>query len=194
MIDKKDITGIILAGGKGSRMDKDKGFIELNGKPFITYSISAIKPLASRILIVSNNPDYDQFNFIRVEDIIKESGPLAGIYSGLMSSNTEYNLVLSCDIPLIKTDVLEKLIAAQDGNSDIIQIESIGKPMPLITLYNRQCKTIFYKLLQNDERRLHIALSQCKVKNVILDFENELFTTNINAPEELNLIANVDNN
>jgi molybdopterin-guanine dinucleotide biosynthesis protein A len=194
MIEKKDITGILLAGGKSSRMGTDKGFLKLNKKSFIEYSMEALQPLVSQMLIVANNPDYDVFKIKRVDDLIKDAGPLAGIYSGLKHSKTEYNLVLSCDIPLIKTEILEKLMEAQDGCQDVIQIISNGKSMPLIALYKKTCATIFYKLLQNDERRLHVALNQCKVKNIILNSEYDLFTKNINTPEELKTIAYVNNN
>ncbi|NCO64794.1 MAG: molybdenum cofactor guanylyltransferase [Flavobacteriales bacterium] len=187
MVNKKDITGIILAGGKSSRMGgTDKGFLKLNGKTFIEYSIEAIKPLVSQIMIVSNNPDYDVFKLKRVDDIIKDSGPLAGIYSGLQHSKTDYNLVLSCDIPLIKTGILEHLIEEQDGFHDVIQLVSNHKPMPLIAMYTKRCETLFYEHLQNNERRLHVALSHLKVKNIVLlNSESELLTLNINTPEEL---------
>jgi len=194
MIEKKDITGILLAGGKSSRMGTDKGFLKLNKKSFIEYSMEALQPLVSQMIIVANNPDYDVFKIKRIDDLIKDAGPLAGIYSGLKHSKTEYNLVLSCDIPLMKTEILEKLIEAQDGCQDVIQIVSNGKSMPLIALYKKTCATIFYKLLQNDERRLHVALNQCKVKNIILNSEYDLFTKNINTPEELKTIAHVNNN
>jgi molybdopterin-guanine dinucleotide biosynthesis protein A len=193
MIDKKDITGIILAGGKSSRMGTDKGFLKLNNKTFIEYSIEALQPLVSQIIIVSNDPDYDVFKMKRVEDLIKDAGPLAGIHSGLKHSRTEYNLVLSCDIPLIKKEVIEKLIDAQDGYQDVIQIVSNGKSMPLIAMYKKTCETTFHKLLQKDERRLQVAMNQCKVKNIVLDPENNLYTANINTPEELKTIAHVNN-
>ena len=67
MIDKNDITGIILAGGKSSRMGTDKGFLKLNGKFFVEHSIAAISPLVSRIMIVSNNPAYDSFKVRKSE-------------------------------------------------------------------------------------------------------------------------------
>lgn len=194
MIDKKDITGIILAGGKSSRMGTDKGLINLDGKLFIQYSISAVKPLVAESLIISNNPAYDVFGLKRMEDIIKDAGPLAGIYTGLNRSKTDYNLVLSCDVPLIKTEVLELLIKAQDSKYDVVQLVSNGRSMPLIALYRRRCETIFYELLQNNERRLHVALNHCKVKYVVLNSEKDLFAANINTPEELQTITNGNNN
>jgi len=185
MIEKKDITGIILAGGKSSRMGADKGFLKLNGKTFIEYSITAMKPLVSHIIIVSNNADYDQFNLKRVEDLIKDSGPLAGLYSGLKASKTEYNLVLSSDIPLIRTEILKKIINECENNFEVFQIMSKNKSMPLIALYRKSCENVFHNLLQNNERRLQVAVNQCKVKNIVLNPSLELFVTNINTPEDL---------
>ena len=185
MIEKSHITGIILAGGRSSRMGTDKGLLDLNGKTFIQYSMEALNPLVSKIMIISDNPAYDIFNVERVEDIIKDSGPLAGIYAGLKKSNTEYNLVLSCDIPLVQSNVLKMLIEAENGHYDIVQIESNGRDMPLIALYRKRCESVFLELLQNDERRLHVAVNQCRVKKVKLREESEIFTKNINTPEEL---------
>lgn len=189
MTNRNNITGIILSGGKSTRMGTDKGFLMFENKPFIQHSIDALKPVVSEIVIVSNNPNYDTFGFKRVEDIIENAGPVAGIYSGLKHSKTEYNLILSCDIPLISSKVLEKLIDAIDGVSDIIQIESNGKKMPLIALYKKQCETTFLKLLNEGERKLQYAISQCKVKTVRLSIEDELFTRNINTPDELKEIT-----
>jgi len=193
MIGKKDITGIILAGGKSSRMGSDKGFLELNNKPFVQYSIDAVTPLVSKIIIVSDHSTYDSFGLTRVTDHIKDAGPISGIYSGLEASDTEYNLILSCDIPLITSEVLEKLIHEIDSTTEIIQAESNGKSMPLVALYKRSVKTKFLELLQNEERRLRIAVKQCNFKNVALDKTNEKATMNINTKEDFKQIIDADN-
>ncbi|MDX1603491.1 MAG: molybdenum cofactor guanylyltransferase [Salinimicrobium sediminis] len=189
MIEKKDITGIILAGGKSSRMGTDKGLINLDGRLFVQYSISAVEPLVTETFIISGNPAYDVLKVGRFADIIPNAGPLAGILTGLSRSKTVNNLVLSCDVPLIKTEVLELLIHAQDGTFDVVQLVSNGRSMPLIALYHKRCKLIFHELLKTDERRLHVALDHCMVKNVKLDPEKDVFTANINTPEELKSIA-----
>ncbi|WP_142785753.1 molybdenum cofactor guanylyltransferase [Changchengzhania lutea] len=193
MIKKHNITGIILAGGKSSRMGTDKGFLLFKNKPFIQYSINALKPLTNEILIVSDNPDYDKFGLKRINDITKDTGPISGICSGLVASSTAYNLILSCDIPLINSNILQKLVDAIDDESEIIQIESNGKTMPLIAVYHRSCKDKFLILLQGDERRLRVAVRTCKTKNIILKQENTTFTTNVNTKEELKLIEDVHN-
>ncbi|QQY81005.1 molybdenum cofactor guanylyltransferase [Tamlana sp. s12] len=194
MIDKKHITGLVLSGGKSSRMGTDKGFLSLNGKPFMQYSIDALKPLVSEIIIVSDHASHDALNYKRVSDNIKNAGPVAGIAAGLEASKTDYNLVLSCDIPLIKTSILEKLIQNMDTDFDIIQIESNNKSMPLIAMYHKRCAPIFKNLVENNERRLRIAVNNCKVKNVVLNTEEEQQSTmNVNTQEELKQLKHAFN-
>lgn len=188
MIDKKNITGIVLAGGKSSRMGSDKGLLKFNNKTFVEHVIDAIKPLVNKIIIVSNNSDYDQFGCRRVEDSIKDSGPLAGLYSGLKHSETEFNLVLSCDIPMIKTEILKKLVDTDLENYEVVQIESNTKTMPLIAMYKKQCMHKCLELLQQGERRLRVAVNQLKTKTIILDAEFDQFVKNVNTKEDLKTI------
>ena len=92
---KSTITGIILAGGKSSRMGEDKGFLKLNGKTFMSSIIAALNPIVGEIIIVSNNSEYDVFNLKRVADSMEDSGPLAGLYSGLLHSELKTILFLA---------------------------------------------------------------------------------------------------
>ena len=168
---KNDITGIILAGGKSSRMGSDKGFLDLNGSSFIERIIQVIRPLVNEIIIVSNSTDYDVFKLKRVEDVIKDAGALAGLYTGLYHSETENNLVLSCDVPLINKVVLNKLIEENDEETDIIQIKSQGKTMPLIALYKKRCTPFCLDLLMGGERRLRTLFTKMNTKTIELDLE-----------------------
>ena len=182
---ERNITGIILAGGKSSRMGTDKGFVIYKNKAFIQHIIEAINPLVDDIIIVSNNPDYDVFRLNRINDLIENAGPLAGVYTGLHFTTTENNLVVSCDVPLINSETLSLLIDEIDEESDVVQLESQGKTMPLIATYKKQCATTFYSLLNEGERRLRVALNQLKVKTIPLDKDHEKFTKNINTPNNL---------
>jgi len=185
MKSEKNITGIILAGGKSSRMGSDKGFVMYKNKAFIQHIIEAIQPLVQEIIIVSNNPDYDIFKLKRVTDIIENAGPLAGVYTGLHYTTTENNLVVSCDVPLINSETLSFLIDEIDEKSDVVQLESQGKTMPLIALYKKNCKETCYKILQKGERRLRVALSHLTIKTITLEKTHEIFTSNINTPIDL---------
>lgn len=186
MSKKNNISGIILAGGKSSRMGTDKGFVLYQGKTFIQHVIEAMAPLVNDLIIVSDNRDYDIFNCIRVDDIIKNSGPLAGLYSGLNYSKTEYNLVVSCDVPLINNFVLQKLIDQIPSEADIIQLQAKERDMPLLAIYKKECCKQFLDLLCNNERKLTNALLTFDVKKIVLDKTLEHFTANINTINELN--------
>jgi len=182
---KSTITGIILAGGKSSRMGEDKGFLKLNGKTFMSSIIAALNPIVGEIIIVSNNSEYDVFNLKRVADSMEESGPLAGLYSGLLHSETENNIVLSCDVPLISSSVLKKLLEGAPSEAEVIQFESEGKTMPLVAMYKKKCRHHFLKLLQTNERRLRFAIDQLDVKTITLDSELGKTVRNINTISEL---------
>ena len=193
MVHRKNITGIILAGGKSSRMGTDKGFLKLNGKPFVQYSIDALQPLVNDIIIVSDILDYDIFGLKRIDDLTKNLGPIAGICSGLRASLTECNLILSCDIPLIKTEVLQKLIDHIDDVTQVIQVESQGKSMPLIALYKKEVLNTFESLLKNDERRLRVAIKACNSKNIVVEKKNQYSVMNVNTQTELIAVENAYN-
>ena len=144
--------------------------------------------MVSEIIIVSDNSDYDVFGLKRVNDITKNAGPVAGICSGVEASSTEYNLILSCDIPLINSEILQKLIDNIDDTYQIIQAESNGKSMPLIALYKKDVVATFKAFLKADERRLRIVINGCKSKNIVLEKKHGFSTINVNTQNELKAI------
>lgn len=189
MINKKDITGIILAGGKSSRMGTDKAMLLYKDKPFLQHIIDIVNEIVAEIIIVSNHKKHDSFGVRRIEDDIENAGPLAGVYSGLRTSKTKYNLVLSCDIPLINKEIILKLINNIDNAYEVIQIKSNNKAMPLVAIYKNECESTFLKFLQSGERRLQHVVNQCETKTITLNLEDDLFVKNINAPEQLKEIT-----
>ncbi len=187
---KDHITGIILAGGKSSRMGQDKALLSFKGKPFIEYAINALQPLASQIVIVSDHKEYDRFGVTRVDDLIKDAGPLAGLYSGLYHSKTENNLVLSCDVPLVDSQLLQQLITEDDPSVDVVQYKSGDKTMPLIALYKKSCIATCSTLLKSGERRLQELTKTLTTKTIILDKDLEHQVININTEHDLNHLRN----
>ena len=175
------ITAIVLAGGKSQRMGTDKGFLDLNGKTFIQHICDALKPIVgSNILIVSANKEYDALGFSRVEDIIENKGPVGGLYTALKESKTKVNLVLSVDVPLVSTDLLQWLIK-NHGETDMVTQTKIGdKTSPLIGVYDRSMKIVFGE---------HMAGNQLKLRRVIEDVKHQT----IEVPEKWsNQVQNIN--
>ena len=83
------ITSIILAGGKSSRMGQDKGFLGLEGKPMIQYGIETAQRLSNHIVVIANNKSYHSLGVPVFPDVYIKKGPLGGIHSGLTHSKTD---------------------------------------------------------------------------------------------------------
>ncbi len=184
MKEHHNITGIILAGGKSTRIGTDKAFLKLNGITFIEHIAKSISPFVNEIIIVSNNTAYDKLGYKRVEDLIKDSGPLAGLYTGLHYSKTAYNLVLSCDVPLVNDRVLNTLIDGIDGTSEVIQLKSLDRTIPLIAIYKKECITKCLELLNKGERRLRAFVSKLNTKTITLKSDLDIYVKNINTLEQ----------
>ena len=180
-----EVTGIILAGGKSSRMGTDKGLIPFNGVPMIQHLINELEDLKIPIVIISNNTDYEQFGFPVIEDLVKEKGPVAGIYTALTNSSTEYNIVLSCDAPFVKKEVLNMLMEKAIGQ-DVVISSYNGKQHPLIAVYAKTATIAFKTSLDKDQLRLQ-EVNQL-LKTCIVDFTDKMEASmfaNINTQEEL---------
>lgn len=184
MITKNNITGIILAGGKSSRMGRDKAQLTLNNSTFLESIISVLKPYVNELIIISDNKEHDKFKIRREEDIIKNSGPLSGLHTGLHHAKHEYVLALSCDIPLISEDIIKSLIANSKEHTDVNQIKSNSKTMPLIAMYKKSCLIPFYNFLINDERRVRVAVESLITNTIEVDHKYSSQVKNINTQED----------
>ena len=110
---KNDITGVILAGGRGGRMDgADKGLVTLGGQPMIARVIARLGPQVSTLLISANrNLDtYQQFGLPVFSDrIAGYCGPLAGMHSALSAITTEWLISAPCDTPFLPNDYVTRM-------------------------------------------------------------------------------------
>ena len=194
MLEKKHITGIILAGGKSSRMGTDKALFVLNGSTFLDHIIRALEPLVDDILIVSNDERHSKYHFKRVRDTIADAGPISGLHAGLTNSATENNLVLSCDIPLIETSMLEVLLQNNEDDIDVIQLAEANRVHPLIALYKKRSAKHLGKALFDGERKLSIALNGLNIKSVLVSDDKAAALANINTPMDFEKIENGNTN
>ncbi|MBL7890771.1 MAG: molybdenum cofactor guanylyltransferase [Bacteroidia bacterium] len=180
---KEKITGIILAGGKSSRMGFDKGLIEINNKPMVQYIIDQLKLITDTILIISNNNEYNKFGHTVHADLIKNVGPIGGILTGLEYSQTKYNMVISCDTPFIKKNTLTELVKKID-KYDVIIASNKGEAHPLCGIYSKTIANQLRVLIENRQFKIRKAIQQFNTK--VVEFETTSQFVNINTKEELN--------
>ncbi len=186
---KSNISAYILCGGKSSRMGTDKGMIRYNGKPFIKWVIEAIEPIIPSIFLVTDNEEYSKFGYPLIADIHKSKGPVGGIYSALQQSETDNNLILSCDVPNISTSILQNyLIDNLSDEKDVTFLSDNTNIYPLIAIYNKRVLPNFLKAINSDKLKLVNILKELECKNIIVDNEHTRCLININTKEELNLL------
>lgn len=126
------IYGLVLAGGKSTRMGKDKGLIPYHGMPQRDYLYHLLGRVCEKTF-VSLRPDQqheipEDFEMVVDDDIFK------GPYNGLLSAHKKYPkvawLVLACDLPLIDLQALQELIAARDPNTLATTFAQKENPLP----------------------------------------------------------------
>lgn len=184
------MTAIILAGGKSNRFGSDKAFIEISGTPLIKRHLKLLNSLFSKIIIVTNQPQKYRFKNVKiVQDVIKDSGPLAGIYSGLLSSGSFYNFIIACDMPFINKALI-RYMAGHKDDYDVIIPKVNNKFHPLFGIYSKNCIPVIEKMLKNDRLKVSSIFPKVKThfipKKTVEKFDENLFSlVNINTKKDL---------
>lgn len=134
----------ILAGGKSQRMGTDKGLRFLCGKPMIAYLLDTLyKTIDAHIpiRIITQEESYNQFGLPLLSDLIPDKGPMGGLFTALTHSESAYVLLLSCDMPLVSSEILTALFqAVPTALSDCIIAQTPERIHPLLGIYHRDLR------------------------------------------------------
>ena len=194
MLNKHNVTAVILAGGKGRRMDgKDKGLVELASRPLIEYVIDAIKPQVETIILNANRnqEQYSRYGYPVVSDaLVDYQGPLAGFICALKSSTTSHIVTLPCDGPFLPDDLVERLIFSLINNNAEIAVAHDGDRMqPVYSLIPVTLSNSLNTYLDSGERKTYLWHKQHRI--ALADFSDcpEAFR-NINTDEQRDRLQN----
>ena len=189
---KIKVTGIVLAGGRSRRMGEDKSLMKLNGKSLVEYSIDALKHLCDKVIVSSNNPHYEFTGCEVWPDELPDQAPIIGIYSSLKRSETETNIFLSCDIPLMSTSMIGYLLAKSENHDITVPIHDNGQIEPLCGIYKKSSAGILKEFIDRGNYRLSECLSSASAHFVPVDFQIPCNTPNlflnINTPDDFGFL------
>ncbi len=185
----KNTNGYILAGGKSSRMGTDKGLLLFEGKAMIQYVIEQMLPIFDKLVIVSNNPEYEKFGLEVIPDLIKDIGPAGGIYTALKHSETKLNFMVSCDMPFVNKEAVD-FIFKNRNESQIVLLENQGKLEPLFGVYSKDCEDKWLQLIQQEKVKLQDMVLHFKLKKIPVE-NNEIFAASFF--KNINTKADFDN-
>ncbi len=175
------MTALLLAGGKSSRLPPNKAFIKLHSKLIIEILIEKLSQIVENIIIVikGNNKWYEKFGYPVVKDIFEEQTPLIGIYTGLISSSTFENFVISCDMPFFNPDLV-MFMYNQIKGYDACICQHNGRLEPLYAIYTKDCLPSIKSTIQNRSYAVQSFFNQIKIRWIL---EEEI--RNFGEPEKL---------
>ena len=196
----KEITGIILCGGKSTRMQSNKALIRMGELTVIEIMVTKLKTVFSDVIISANNKnDYSFLNPHVIQDVFIDKGPLSGVHAAIKSSVTEKNFIISCDMPLITEQMIE-FIANYKSNKEITLPEVNGKVQQLCGVYSKSVVSEIENIFTLSETDKNIKgsifdlLERIPVEFVDVEelpfYEKDIFL-NMNTQADYELIKNI---
>jgi molybdenum cofactor guanylyltransferase len=188
------VSAIIQAGGQSRRMGRDKALIDFQGQPIIAHVIDTLRAVADDIVVVSNRSDlYSSFGVRVVPDYDPPCGPLGGLAAGLHAARHPLTVVVACDMPFLKANLLRWLIELADGYDAVVP-QSGAEFEPLHAVYRRECHTPIVQRIERGERRVISFFADVQLRSVpeaewrVIDPAGRSLI-NLNTPADLDLLA-----
>jgi len=180
------ITGLILAGGEGRRVDgADKGLLDYRGRPLVAHVIERLAPQVDTLLISANRnlEDYLDFGYPVVTDASAERlGPLAGIAAGLRACATPWLAVCPCDCPGLPLDLVARLLAGVGQSRLAIAATSAGTQPTFMLCHRDRLSALDAWLAAGERKVMAWCLNQGASE---VDFADAAAFRNLNTPGEI---------
>jgi molybdenum cofactor guanylyltransferase len=185
----QDLTAFVLAGGKSSRMGRDKAFLELGGQTLLEHALILGQSIAHEVVIVGEVTRFMRLGRA-IEDVYPGHGPLGGIHAALLSTATALNLILAVDMPLVERDFLLYLVAEATRSGAMVTVpRSRAGWQPLCAVYHRDFGEIAERALQAGKNKIDPLFSRTETRAISqaelvrMGFSETMFR-NLNTPDE----------
>jgi len=192
MIERSDITGLVLAGGRGSRMGGvDKGLQTHHGMPLALHALLRLQPQVGTVMINANRNlgAYDAMGVpVWPDPIADYPGPLGGLLAGLEHCETPYLVSVPCDCPDFPADLVERLARAAERAGAEIALAATRedgqlRPQPVFCLLRSDLLESLVRYLNAGERKIEPWTAQHR--RCIVEFDDPQAFFNANTLEEL---------
>lgn len=161
-----EACGVILAGGRSSRMGRNKALLELGGEPLIQRLVRRFSAWFRQVVVVTNTPEeYAFLGVPMVRDRAPGLGPLAGLEAGLKASRYEHAFFCAVDMPFVSEALVRYLVAAAPGY-DVVVPAPGGEYEPMHAVYSRGCLPSIARNLEAGNLRLIAIFPDVRVREV----------------------------
>jgi molybdopterin-guanine dinucleotide biosynthesis protein A len=188
-----DVSAFILAGGKSTRMGRDKAFVLLDGRTLLARALELSRSVCPEAHIVGDPAKFASFGPV-VEDIFRGCGPLGGIHAALRASHTDLNLILAVDVPFLSPALLQYLImCARASTERVTAVRVNGRWQPLCAVYRARFADAAESALRAGRYKIDALFDAAHTRMVSekelesAGFSSSMFR-NLNTPVELEAV------
>jgi len=183
------ISGIILAGGKSSRMGKNKALLEIDGLTLIERVAAIMSGVCSEIIIAGDSSGtLNRPGCRSVPDIYPGCGPLSGIHAGLSAAKNQYSFIAACDMPFVDEKLMRKIIDQVEDGYEAVILKTGKFYEPLFSLYGKGYMRAAETSIEKGIYKVTASLSLVRWKAVSVDVDEMpdlgKCLLNINTPGE----------
>ena len=164
------VAGFVLAGGRSSRMGRDKALLQWNGATLLEHVSAIVREAVGNVTVIGRDA---------VPDLIPNQGPLGGLLTALSSTEAERVLIVACDMPNLTPELLRGIAS---GKADAVVADTDGRLHPLCASYHRGLLPQVRAAVDRGALRMHDFLSQIHVQRLSADAK---LLKNLNTPEDL---------
>ncbi len=190
---REKATLILLAGGESKRMGQLKHLLSTSRGTVIDHLHACLSPSFSETLLVGRELSHELPELRMVEDLHPARSPLVGIYSGLAAAQTDLCFVLACDMPFVRSRLVEDLLS-RAFDADVVVPIVRGYYEPLCAVYRRSAIPVIATALERNELKVTRVYEYLRLRTVpeeevrAVDPDLSSFI-NLNTPHELPLLA-----
>lgn len=156
-----DVNGYVLAGGKSSRMGRDKALLELSGKPLVQRAVEKLQKVCADVYVLGNRPELEVYAPL-VRDLHEGCGPLGGIEAALLHSARDWNLFMAVDMPFLPVAFLDTWVrwVMEQQNARVALFTVDGRPQPALCLLHKDLAASLNKAVLRGEYKLFPVLAE----------------------------------
>lgn len=184
MVPKDKLVGVVISGGKSSRMGTDKSLLLWNNKPFYLHTAEILAPFCSEIYVSCNVSQSNNYILPVITDKYGSYGPISGVLSSMHALSGHSIITLPCDMPELSEGIINEMISSNKERLDGVFLKDDNNQLePMLAIYN---PTIYSKLLawyDSGKYSLKKFIESCdNISYLTLDMHTLI---NLNTPTEL---------
>ena len=156
---ERNVTGVLLAGGKSRRMGEDKRYLVVGEQTLLERGLAVLRSIFEEVLVViaQDSPALDVDARI-VRDLVPDCGSLGGLYTGLTEATTPYVFVVACDMPFLDRAVISQFTSRRTS-ADIVMAKLAGRLHPMHALYSKRCLPVIEQMVLARQLKIQEILS-----------------------------------